>query len=118
LRRGIYAAELIPNRNHRGVVDEYVSALASAGLIVMAGTEHNTQDKIPLNPMCADGEPSETARRAFFEATCVVVAHAERVRRGENGYVDSTGALIQDVEGVASLVREGEQLMATVSSDE
>ena len=111
LRRGIHAAELIPNRNHRETVDEYVRALTGAGLIVMAGTEHNTQDKIPLNPMCLDGEPSQAARQAFFEATCAVVAHAARVRRGMDGYVDSSGKLLQDADGVVRLVREGEELI-------
>jgi len=112
LRRGIHAAELIPNRNHCEVVDQYVRALTKAGLIVMAGTEHNTQDKISLNPICTDGEPSDFARQAFFDATCVVVAHADRTKRGIDGYVDASGRLILDDQGVQSLVREGAQLMA------
>ena len=112
VRRGIHAAELIPNRNHRVVVDEYVRALTRAGLIVMAGTEHNTQDKIPLNPACLDGEPSPLARQAFFEGTCVIVAHATRVRRSMAGYVDSSGRLVQDDQGVRGLVREGEEILA------
>ena len=115
LGRGIHAAELIPNRNHRDVVDEYVRVLVGAGLIVMAGTEHNTADRIPLDPTCVDGPPSSAARRAFFEATCVVVAHAERARHGRTGYVDSAGGLAQDPDGVQNLVREGETLVAGAS---
>ena len=48
LARGIHAAELIPVRNTSACVDAYVTAFADAGIIVMAGTEHNTADRIPL----------------------------------------------------------------------
>ena len=109
LSRGIHAAELIPNRNHRDVVDEYVRAFTEAGLIVMAGTEHNTQDKIPLDPVCADGELSPYAKQAFFEGTCAVMAHAARVQRGMAGCVDLSGQVVRDRR---DLVLEGEELIA------
>ncbi|HSW41460.1 MAG TPA: hypothetical protein VLM76_03015, partial [Patescibacteria group bacterium] len=94
LELGIHAAELIPNRNHPAVVDAYVGAFREAGLIVMAGTEHNTRERIPLEPRCVDGsQPSPAARAAFREATCVVAAHQHLRASGRAGYVDRQGRL-------------------------
>jgi hypothetical protein len=90
---GIVAAELIPVRNRPEVVDTYVAALRSTGIVVMAGTEHNTRARIPLEPRCADGSlPSPAALDAFAEATCVVVAHQHLRAEGRPGFVDRTGA--------------------------
>ena len=76
LENGIFAAELIPERNDPTVVDEYVAAFQAAGIIVMAGTEHNTQQRIPMEPRCRDGSPpSAPARAAFWEATCIAVSY-------------------------------------------
>lgn len=96
LERGVHAAELIPIRNATEVVTAYVDALTAAGIIVMAGTEHNTLDRIPLDPACADGPLPDAARAAFFEATCIVAAHQHLVASGEPGYVDATGAIVGD----------------------
>jgi hypothetical protein len=94
LEHGIYAAELIPERNQPSVVDAYVAAFQAAGIIVMAGTEHNTQQRIPLEPRCADGTPpSEMARAAFWEGTCIVAAHQQQRTLGRPGYVDGAGRL-------------------------
>lgn len=91
---GIHAAELIPNRNRPAVVDAYVSAFREAGIIVLAGTEHNTRERIPLEPRCVDGSlPSPAARAAFWEATCVVAAHQHLRASGRPGYVDRQGRL-------------------------
>ncbi len=91
IARGIYAAELIPIRNTVACVDAYVEAFTRAGIVVMAGTEHNTPDRIPIGVACLDGPVSATARQAFWEATCVVAAHQHLVAAGEPGYVDSAG---------------------------
>lgn len=96
--RNIHAAELIPNRNASAVVDAYVTELTAAGIIIMAGTEHNTLDRIPLDPQCADGPLSDVARSAFFTATCIVAAHQDRITRGEPGYVDAVGNVVGDPE--------------------
>ena len=91
LQRRIYAAELIPVRNTVACVDAYVHAFTQAGLIVMAGTEHNTPERIPLEAACVDGPLSDAARQAFWEGTCVVAAHQSLVKSGEAGYVDDAG---------------------------
>ncbi len=92
LGRGIHAAELIPIRNRPAVVDEYVEAFRSAGIIVTAGTEHNTPDRIRLEPRCVDGSlPSEFARDVFWEGTCVIAAHQHLRSQGRPGFVDHEG---------------------------
>jgi hypothetical protein len=94
LERGIHAAELIPNRNQPAVLDAYVAAFRDAGIIVMAGTEHNSRQRIPLDPRCVDGsQPSSAARAAIWEATGVVAAHQHLRASGQRGYVDRQGEL-------------------------
>ncbi len=106
LDRGIHAAELIPNRNLPAVVDAYVAAFRGAGILVMAGTEHNTLQRIPLEPRCADGSlPSVAARAAFWEATCVVVAHQQLRESGQPGFVDEQGRLNRDFPDGESRIR-------------
>jgi hypothetical protein len=94
LSRRIYCAELIPVRNHAQVVDRYVTALREAGIIVVAGTEHNTQKLIPMAPAAMKRQPlSDYARQVFWEGTCVLAAHQQLRASGEPGYVDDDGRL-------------------------
>lgn len=109
VERGIHLAELIPIRNKVAVVDEYVAAFRAAGIEVVAGTEHNTADRIPFDPACTDGPMSDYARAEFWRGTCIVAAHQERVAAGLPGYVDDGGALAADVE---ELVAEGAAIIA------
>jgi hypothetical protein len=89
---GIHGAELIPVRNRPAVVDEYVKAFRAAGIFVLVGTEHNTQERIPVAPTCLGGVPlSEDVARITWEGTCVVAAHQQRRRDGEAGFVDGRG---------------------------
>ncbi len=111
VERGIHLAELIPIRNASAVVDEYVAAFRAAGIEVVAGTEHNTADRIPFDPACTDGPMSEFARAEFWRGTCIVAAHQARVAAGRPGYVDAEGAVASDVE---ELVREGAAIIGGV----
>jgi hypothetical protein len=89
--RGVYAVEWIPVRNKVSVVDEYVTKMRTAGLVVTAGTEHNTLDLIPLDPRCKNGDVPPEIRQVFWEGACVVAAHQFLSLHGECGYVDSSG---------------------------
>jgi hypothetical protein len=92
LARGIYCAELIPGRNRSEVVDRYVVELRRAGIVVMAGTEHNTEHMIPLEPAALGGERlSDLAREAFWEGACIVAAHQHLSTSGQPGYVGGDG---------------------------
>jgi mannitol-1-phosphate 5-dehydrogenase len=94
LDRAIYCAELFPVRNKPEVVDRYVEVLRGAGIVVMAGTDHNTKRMIPLALTVLGSAPlSQQARAAFWEATCIVAAHQELSAAGRPGYVDDAGRL-------------------------
>jgi hypothetical protein len=94
LDRAIYCAELFPVRNKPEVVDSYVEVLRRAGIVVMAGTDHNTKRMIPLALTVLGGAPlSQQARAAFWEATCIVAAHQELSAAGRPGYVNDAGRL-------------------------
>lgn len=89
--RGIHAVEWIPVRNSVRLLTEYVTKMRAAGLVVTAGTEHNTLDLIPLEPTCKDGDVSPEIREIFWEGACVVAAHQFLTLHGEAGYVDGQG---------------------------
>jgi mannitol-1-phosphate 5-dehydrogenase len=94
LDRAIYCAELFPVRNEPEVVDRYVEVLRGAGIVVMAGTDHNTKRMIPMALTVLGSAPlSQQARAAFWEATCIVAAHQELSAVGRPGYVDDAGRL-------------------------
>jgi hypothetical protein len=90
--RRIFCSELVPNRNTPEVLDRYLSALRAAGLIVLAGTEHNTLEMVPMDPACIGGAPiPEHLKGIFWEGACVVAAHQFLVAHGRIGYVDADG---------------------------
>jgi hypothetical protein len=90
----IYGAELIPVRNTPEIVEKYVTTWREAGIFVMVGTEHNTQERIPVAPTCLHGVPlSDTVADITWEGTCVVAAHQHLKQQGEAGYVDGNGKL-------------------------
>ncbi|MGC8627447.1 MAG: hypothetical protein ACP5VR_07815 [Acidimicrobiales bacterium] len=92
--RRIYCAEVVPNRNDPSTLQEYVAALRSAGLPVLAGTEHNTLEMLPLEPRCADGVPLPAdVRDIAWEGACVIAAHQYLAANGQGGYVGSEGNL-------------------------
>ncbi|HEY5630446.1 MAG TPA: hypothetical protein VIR16_13150 [Candidatus Limnocylindrales bacterium] len=91
---GIHAAELIPVRNAPETVDAYVDAFRSAGMVVTAGTEHNTPARIPVQPTARGGAPlSEATRAILYEGACVVAGHQAARAAGEPGFVDEEGRL-------------------------
>jgi len=92
-QRRIHCAELIPNRNVPSVLRDYVLALRSAGIAVLAGTEHNTLDMLPMEPQCAAAQPiPEDLKEIFWEGACVIAAHQFLTANGKSGYVDENGA--------------------------
>ncbi len=92
--RGIHCAEFIPVRNQPQVLSEYVTKVRAAGILVTAGTEHNTLDLIPLEPTCAGGcdVPTECVE-IFREGAYVTAAHQLLNLHGQTGYVDAAGEL-------------------------
>lgn len=90
----IYCAEFIPLRNQPQVLQHYVETMRGAGLVVTAGTEHNTFDLASLEPACIKGIPvPETVRDIFVEGAYVLVAHQYLQLHGICGFVDEQGDL-------------------------
>ncbi len=90
--RGVCAAEFIPIRNTPDVLDRYVKTMRQAGLAITAGTEHNTLDRIPIEPTCVGGEAvPDDVKAIFWEGACVAAAHQFVTLHGETGFVDATG---------------------------
>ncbi|MCC2670948.1 MAG: hypothetical protein K0Q72_3419, partial [Armatimonadetes bacterium] len=119
--RGIYGAELIPLRNRPEVLTEYARALRTAGLVVTAGTEHNTLDLVPLEPECLGGEPvPEELQAIFWEGACVVAAHQHLTSQGQPGFVDATGrpntAYATDEERIRAFSAIGAQVIAAAQA--
>lgn len=90
--RNLHCAEFIPVRNSPEVLSRYVPAMRAAGLVVTAGTEHNTRDMLPIPPTCLKGQPiPEEIQEIFWEGACVVAAHQVLTAQGEPGFVDAQG---------------------------
>ncbi len=90
--RNIHAAELIPTRNTPEVLEQYATALREAGIVVVGGTEHNTQSLGPIEPACKGGVPlPDEVAEIFWEGACVVAGHQMLQLHGLAGYVDAQG---------------------------
>jgi hypothetical protein len=91
-QHNISMVEFIPIRNQPDVLTQYVLRLREAGFAVVAGTEHNTLDKIPIEPLCVKRQAIPAAlKEIFWEGTCVMAAHQYLVSQGECGFVDQDG---------------------------
>jgi len=85
-------AEFIPIRNTPEALTQYVRAMRAAGLVITAGTEHNTLDLLPMEPACLKGVPvPDEVKEIFWEGACVVVGHQAEVLAGRPGFLDARG---------------------------
>lgn len=90
--QNIHMIEFIPLRNQAAVLNDMVPKLRQAGLGVVAGTEHNTLDKIPIEPSCkGDTTIPDELQEIFWEGTCVIAAHQYLASQGRCGFVDAEG---------------------------
>jgi hypothetical protein len=90
--QGFYMVEFITVRNTVQVLTEYVTRLRKAGFAVTAGTEHNTLDLIPIEPLCKGGLPvPHQLKEIFWEGACVLAAHQFLCAQGRSGFVDDQG---------------------------
>jgi hypothetical protein len=66
--------------------------MRGAGLVVTAGTEHNTLDLLPSEPTCLKGVAvPDDVQEIFWEGACVVAAHQFLTLHGRCGFVDAQG---------------------------
>lgn len=114
---GLHTAEYIPLRNSPETLSSYVHAMRRAGIVVTAGTEHNTLDRVPLAPTCRGGAPIPADVQAIFrEGACVVAAHQFLAWHGLDGYVNGDGALNPGYAGAESRIAAFRKLGAAVIS--
>ncbi|MFC1715967.1 PHP domain-containing protein [Candidatus Poribacteria bacterium] len=110
-RRGIHCAEFIPTRNDIDTVREYVSVFKERGVILTAGTEHNTPRMEPMIPVCrGEVELDEALKEAFWKGACVVAAHQYLTGIGRAGYIDHQGNRTD--EGIEQLEAVGKAVIA------
>lgn len=89
---GYAMAEFIPIRNTPDALTAYATAIRKAGIVVTAGTEHNTLDLIPLLATCAGNAPVPAVLvELFWEGVCVTAAHLYLNAHGQTGFVDARG---------------------------
>lgn len=89
-QEGYAMAEFIPIRNSAAVLTEYATALRAAGIVLTAGTEHNTLDLIPLTPACkGKTQIPDQLSQLFWEGVCVCVAHLFLKAHGQTGFVEN-----------------------------
>lgn len=110
IKRDIYCAEFIPTRNDINLLREYVSVFNRKGIILTAGTEHNTPKMEPMVPMCRNGVKLDgMLMETFYKGACVVSAHQYLVKRGQKGYVDKNGTRNENIDMLESI---GEAVIA------
>jgi hypothetical protein len=91
-QRGIYAAEFITTRNRIEALERYAGYLHDHGFAVTFGSEHNTPAMEPVELFARGGAPlTARLKQINYEGACVIAAHQELVRGGEQGYVDAAG---------------------------
>ena len=113
--RGVYFAEFIPGRNDAAVLEHYVRAMRGAGIVVTAGTEHNTLERFAMRPKAAGGaEIPEEAAGIFREGARVAAAHEYLSARGGTGFVDGEGNLNDAYGGREQLIGAMDELGAAV----
>ena len=92
ISKGIYCVEFIPVRNDINLLREYVSVFKDKGIVITAGTEHNTPMMEPMAPGCRGGVAlDESLKETFWKGACVIVAHQYLVSKNQAGYIDSLG---------------------------
>ena len=111
----IFCAEFIPLRNEPQVLRKYVHGMRNAGLVVTAGTEHNTLDLAAMSPRCVRDLPvPESVREIFLEGAYVMVAHQYLQLHGRCGYVDDRGELNPAFVGAEERIARFRRLGAAV----
>ncbi|MBD3182134.1 PHP domain-containing protein [Candidatus Poribacteria bacterium] len=92
LDKGIYCVEFIPTRNRIELLKDYVSVFRDNGIIMVAGTEHNTPKMESMVPMCKGDVPmDEELKEIFWKGACIIAGHQFLISINEDGFVDNNG---------------------------
>lgn len=84
--------ELIPPRNDRNILKNFVEFFYNKGFLVLFGTEHNTPDMIPLKVASKGSEElDDNLKRISWESACIIAAHQYLRAQGRQGYILTDG---------------------------
>jgi hypothetical protein len=115
-QRGIYSAEFITTRNSLETLEKYAGYLYENGFIVTFGTEHNTPAMEPILPKARTNTPlSDMLREINYKSACVIAAHQEKIKKGEDGYVNQTGNV--NIAKREDFIKRGDELIRNVIND-
>ena len=104
------AVELIPGRNKIENLRPFVQYFHDHGFLVGFGTEHNTPEMIPLEVKAAGETPLDDYLLGINEeSSFIYIAHQERLRRGQEGFLDSEGRCKTGMSTV--FAREGKTIL-------
>ncbi len=113
--KGIYMIELIPGRNERSVLLDFVRFFDQQGFVVTFGSEHNTPQLDPLTLTCrGNTEMGEELERINFRGAAIIAAHQYLTARGLSGFPTDqfpSSAILEDLAGwgkeiVLNFIRE------------
>jgi hypothetical protein len=117
---GMWATEFIPNRNEPALLVDYVKTVRASGMVVTAGTEHNTLELLPIMPSARGAPIPAELLPVFWEGACVEAAHQYLVAKGEPGFVTADGSpnpAYPDAEArIAAHASLGEKVIAAFRS--
>jgi len=103
--------EFITVRNQPDVLLKYAMAIRKAGIVVTAGTEHNTMDLIPLKPGCTQGKAVPKELDGLFrQGACVIAAHQYLSAHGRCGFVDGHGKPNPSYDDTEQRIKDFERL--------
>ncbi len=90
--KNIFCIELIPGRNDKDKLKEFVRFFRKENFVITLGTEHNTPDLIPLTIDCRGHVPlDDELKRVNYEGASVIAAHQYLRVKSRHGYIDQLG---------------------------
>lgn len=88
----IHCIELIPGRNKRSILEDFVRFFHEQNFIISFGTEHNTPEMMPLSISASGGEPiSDEINAIATDGACLIAAHQYLRATGHQGYIYQCG---------------------------
>ena len=110
---GIFSAEFITTRNSIELLEKYAGYLLENGFIVTFGSEHNTPVMEPVKLSARNNVPlTEKLKKINYEGACIIAAHQERMRMGQQSYIDANGIAV--IEQKEQFFKEGHALIQKV----
>lgn len=114
-QRGIFSVEFIPTRNSIEVLEKYACYLYEKGFVVTFGSEHNTPASEPIELFARGQTPLTNPLKSInYEGSCIIAAHQELIRDGQQGYVDPLGQ--PDPAKRAFFIKKGDELIQSIIS--